>query len=454
MFRSLLPFACVFVCARLASAQTFNYQALLGQRAAGMGGAYTAVADDPTATFYNPAGLAQLRQQQLEVGLPVFTIDQLRLDGGLVQGGKQDATDFYAQSLPSSVGAAGGIGPLNADGDPLFVGAVSFYLPWLHSLQLQESVPGVQALHIVDQSEQSILAGPSLGVRLGRYGVGFSMFYVAQNFSWFQSRAGAAPVPYQLTGIMKGWEGALNFRLGFIAQINDHWRVGSLVSLSSVRMFGNAAIKSENQIGGASPAANVLDRENLRTNFRLPWELRFGGAYAASRSWLLSADVDVALPDNLTLVAVAGQSAIFFPGNLSRHVVVNGNLGFDHDLGNRLDLRMGLFTDFSAVDSTPSVCATQACFGDLNTVGLTSALGFQIWRVAIDVGAAASYGFGHFQNLNNPVGPTFRWSNLEQLTFQIFVGGNIGHLVERGAEKIEAKMIPMLNAPASEPVKH
>lgn len=39
----------------------------LGARAMGMGGAYTAVADDAYAVYYNPAGLAQLREHQLQV---------------------------------------------------------------------------------------------------------------------------------------------------------------------------------------------------------------------------------------------------------------------------------------------------------------------------------------------------------------------------------------------------
>ncbi|MHB2026481.1 MAG: PorV/PorQ family protein [Elusimicrobiota bacterium] len=38
----------------------------LGARALGMGGAFTAVADDPEALYYNPAGISQLNSQQIE----------------------------------------------------------------------------------------------------------------------------------------------------------------------------------------------------------------------------------------------------------------------------------------------------------------------------------------------------------------------------------------------------
>src|SRR4051812_24538873 len=45
----------LLVTARPVAAQTFE---VIGTRAAGMGGAFVAVADDASATYWNPAGLA------------------------------------------------------------------------------------------------------------------------------------------------------------------------------------------------------------------------------------------------------------------------------------------------------------------------------------------------------------------------------------------------------------
>ena len=53
--RGLLAAAVVVVCASPAAAQMWE---LVGTRAQGMGGAFVAVADDATATWWNPAGLA------------------------------------------------------------------------------------------------------------------------------------------------------------------------------------------------------------------------------------------------------------------------------------------------------------------------------------------------------------------------------------------------------------
>lgn len=45
-----------------------------GAKAKGMGGAFTGLADDPTAVFYNPAGIVQLDGTQISVGFAVPTV--------------------------------------------------------------------------------------------------------------------------------------------------------------------------------------------------------------------------------------------------------------------------------------------------------------------------------------------------------------------------------------------
>src|SRR6188508_3105783 len=55
--RGLMAAVVVVVCASPAAAQMWE---LVGTRAQGMGGAFVAVADDATATYWNPAGLASI----------------------------------------------------------------------------------------------------------------------------------------------------------------------------------------------------------------------------------------------------------------------------------------------------------------------------------------------------------------------------------------------------------
>ncbi len=46
-----------------------------GPRALGMGGAFTAIADDATANTWNPAGMTQLKEREFSAGLAVIAIN-------------------------------------------------------------------------------------------------------------------------------------------------------------------------------------------------------------------------------------------------------------------------------------------------------------------------------------------------------------------------------------------
>ena len=44
-----------------------SYQFIIGERSAGMARAYTSISDDPTAIWYNPAGLANIKNHRINI---------------------------------------------------------------------------------------------------------------------------------------------------------------------------------------------------------------------------------------------------------------------------------------------------------------------------------------------------------------------------------------------------
>lgn len=74
-----------------------------GAKAVGMGGAFTAQADDPSAIYYNPAGIAQLKGTQIMGGLsPIMPSSTFESDGATAMasaGRKSDAED-HAWVIP------------------------------------------------------------------------------------------------------------------------------------------------------------------------------------------------------------------------------------------------------------------------------------------------------------------------------------------------------------------
>ena len=75
----------------------------IGGRAAGMGGAYTALACDEGALHYNPASLSCAAASHLELTANAYVLQGLRATGALGPGANIFATTYH--SIPSIVGA-------------------------------------------------------------------------------------------------------------------------------------------------------------------------------------------------------------------------------------------------------------------------------------------------------------------------------------------------------------
>src|SRR5262245_6880217 len=99
-----------------------NYQNYpLGSRAAGMGGAYTALACDEGALHYNPAALACAAHSHLELVANAYMLQSLDVPDAFGQGEDVSAITFHA--IPSIVGGV----RILSDGDPVTkVGRLAF----------------------------------------------------------------------------------------------------------------------------------------------------------------------------------------------------------------------------------------------------------------------------------------------------------------------------------------
>ena len=450
-----------------AAAQTATYQnRLLGQRAPGMGGAFTGIADDPSAAYYNPAALSNLSTLQLEVGLPVVAIDQLRVFGGLVRGSGSNSDSLVALALPTMIGAAAGVGPKDGTGNERLTLALSLLIPWQRQVFLRQAlqVTDASAVHIVQESEQTLMLGASLSVRLGIFSIGASLFYIHQNVFWLTSQTGTASAcgvasctveqAYNHSTQLEGWFGAFSPRLGLLLKPTPQWSIGLMASLSSFRMFGAGGFKT----GGFNASdAGVLGQQFYATDHLwfdrpLPWELRVGVGFKLGERFVFAGDVTFYMPQNFPMLRGVPTGPLIFPADIRRGFVMNGNLGFEYKIRPTIPLRFGLFTNLSAaprvqlgpgaqsVLSETAGCADTPCMPWQHSAGITSSVGAQLWRVQLDFGAIVSYGRGYMQQ-NEPQGPTrFRWAETDQIQVQLFIGGNLGKVLNETAIEIKERI--------------
>ena len=94
------------------SAQVSNYSTyLFGERAMGMGGAFTGLASDASAAFYNPAGLAFQMRSQISASISLNAITRVELEDGFrTEIGDADLIHEFNGAVPLFVGMVRKVG--------------------------------------------------------------------------------------------------------------------------------------------------------------------------------------------------------------------------------------------------------------------------------------------------------------------------------------------------------
>ncbi|MDO9585940.1 MAG: outer membrane protein transport protein [Syntrophales bacterium] len=133
MRKWVVHLACVVTVAFVASAaRAGNVDTYgIGAKATALGGAFSAYADDPFATYYNPAGLTQIEKPMLSLGThliqPSMNVYGYQVTGGLVApaAGPRDFQDHASTLVVPHLGFAM---PLNKS--PPLVAGVGLYVPY------------------------------------------------------------------------------------------------------------------------------------------------------------------------------------------------------------------------------------------------------------------------------------------------------------------------------------
>jgi long-chain fatty acid transport protein len=128
-------------------------------RAIGLGGAYTALADDFTATFYNPAGLTVRRKVHFGLGLQT-SISDLSIDRT-----KTDARP--SEEAPNHTAITVGIVfPLGGKIDYRLALGIALNIPTNSFFKLQAIDPQTPQLYMYQSLPDKLVMAPALGVRI------------------------------------------------------------------------------------------------------------------------------------------------------------------------------------------------------------------------------------------------------------------------------------------------
>lgn len=400
----------------------------VGERALGMGGAFTGFADAPSAAWYNPAGLAHLERDALAGSLQL-TVSTHRVveDGYGSPVGTADLEHSGLPAIPLFVGVVKRLGRRDDTGLRRHAFALSTTFPnaqrYRFDVALANSSTGVRDALRIDREARSIWYGPSWAYRVSpTLAFGISGFLVTRRVRHSEDHT------IITEGVLNPARGTFEnatlsvretmvkmqtrhivFRLGAMWDATDRLRLGVMVQPPGIELTDTARIRERRAFADTLAADSYAtlyesEQKNLSAAAPVPLEVRLGTSYAASESFVLALDVGLVVPRS-GLVRAFGQPAPepitgetpqpgdFFADSYRRDIVVNAALGFEAVAADVIPIRAGVYTDLSAAPSIDGPTDLYA-HDDVDRVGSTFSIGYRSEDYDLSVGVAALFGFG------------------------------------------------------------
>jgi long-chain fatty acid transport protein len=381
---ALLAIACLYLAlARPIYPDVNHYRNILvGDRAATMGGAFTAVADDASGTYYNPSGIAFCEGGGLSASANVLhyqssTYQKAIRDYDWVRNSEELIPNFFGiiktwgrHSFGASIAVPDSF---TQNQDQVF-----------NNLPAAGSSPALQRyafnLHTQDAT---YLIGPSYSYRINDHtsiGVTLSYHYRSsrtqdQQTIWYSS------TDYEIdNNIAELTENGLEPKIGFLAKITDKISVGIVLDHTFI-----VSSKYTDQMTNKARTSSDLTFDTIedRSIRNTPTHIGLGFAFRPTEPLLLAMDFDIYIPPN---------SDAFFPDGYKN--VVNVAIGGEYKINKRNAVRLGLFTNKS---NMPEPSASTSLVSHVDLYGLTTGYTLSYMPTSFTLGFIYSHGSGRSQ---------------------------------------------------------
>ncbi len=402
-----------------------NYQNyLVGDRAAGMGGAVAATTADLDACYYNPAGLAGVTGSRVALSVSLYGIQSYRISDGLGPGEDFKARQF--ETIPSTFGSI-----LKASEDLALAFAVftpdELNANIRHSFERRPDAPGVERsdYYSATHDDSTLWIGPSLGWRAGerlKLGAGAYLVYRSlvdkQDWAYLYTTADTREVIEVLTRVYN--VDLTNYGLlglfGAQYALGEEFFLGAVVQTPSLNLTGSGEVLYAVSLG--SPETDELvQAKNMKSRNRIPAKLTLGAAWRQPGIFTLEGNCSYHLPTGYTILSGEDSwSGMPVDFRLRREGVVNFNLGGEYYVVENYPIRAGIFTNLS---SSPGVDETDpsGSHDRIDMYGVSFSVGQESEHTTLSVGV--NYVWGKGQTLG--IGKDFQPTEVDQRESHLFI---------------------------------
>lgn len=388
LLRSLLPAAICAAAALSASATDGRYREyVVGERAAGMGGAAVAVARDVDAIYYNPAGMALSSGNSISLSANLYGGEHYKQKNGLGHGDDEDSTAFV--SIP---GAMGGVSRLSDD----WAAGVGVFAPKQEKRHIVSEFGGESRFYHYDYNDQTLMFGPAISwaPRDSRLALGAGIFGLYRDFSLSESVYRTGNSIQSVACDIKTVN--LLASLGAQYDLGDGWSAGAAVQTPTLRVWDDGVLSVngvENE--GGTTFADSFYTKNVRADNYIPLQVALGVGRSVPGLWGFALD------------AIYHPSAHFdfmrlnkghYTGNASLHLhsVLDVSLGGEYVVAEKYPIRAGFYTAFSSIRVPSDPENTDLVTTDVDMYGVTLSVGRRIdEKMTVNIGLDTAFGRGH-----------------------------------------------------------
>lgn len=399
-FAFIFLFSMVLGTAGISAADEYHYTNLLiGDRASGMGGAYTALSDDATGLYYNPAGVAYTVGRSLSASVNAYYNTEKKYKNVIAGNGWVRTSSSL---LPNFFGVVQPLGKFKI--------GISYAVPEsmmedqdqvFHDIPLNASIapynPGTNiSSYIINFNNESNAYnfGPSIAAELNdKMSMGLTLYYYQKKTQWIlnqiiKTNTGGSE---WTNDYYQAEEWGFRPILGFIFTPVDKVTVGLAISKVMVQSSDTRfqhAYRRENIAVDADPANNnvsILPDGQLSTDQKrkYPTQISLGVAFFASQSLLLTGDIN-----HYTAVSEHNIEAV---NNLA--------LGAEYYLSKSLAIRGGVYTDYA---NSPTITSGSTDQGEhIDMYGGTLSLSHFTRNTSVTLGGGYTFGKGNAQIISN-----------------------------------------------------
>lgn len=390
-----------------------NYNSvLIGDRAAGMGGAYTALSDDPAAcAFYNPAAIARMRGHSLSATANVYHKYDTRI--GSRADNLNDAPTRINQgvfkSIPASSGSVSAFGNF-ALGLSIIVPEYDFYAGEVEN-KFENGESTNTFLSVLDES---LWVGGNVALNITEtQSVGLTIYYTSRNLQRSVTDQSFSTFTRYTSEEKILAHNSLIYSLGYFQDIGDTWSLGLNFRFPSLEIAGRGSYFRSSFDGSLSNTPRLSGANNIGTETRVPMKIALGLAHEIPGKYTWAFDVTYygsEAYDDMEQGPVADR--------IENRPVINVALGTEHFLKSWLKLRVGAFTNFS---SAPPIDRTDRRYADhINMWGASANLGvFTNEKVSFSFGGYYTGGAGESTQM---IGQQILERNKSKQIFSMLVG--------------------------------